>query len=122
MKHILTSALLVIMAMSINNVSAQILQKANKEYELYAFNLAIKSYRSVLQSEPTNVEALSNMASCYFHLNEIDEAVQWYKKAVLLKGVKPQTIFNLGLALMNQSNYKEAKKWFLVYARALRAR
>ncbi len=116
MKHILTSALLVIMALSTTNLNAQNLQKANKEYELYAFNLAINSYRSVLESEPTNVEALSKMADCYYHLNQIDEAVQWYKKAVMLKGVKAETNYNLGMALMNQGNYEEAKKRFLVYA------
>lgn len=116
MKHILSVAFLSIMLISVNSLNAQNLQKANKEFELFAFNLAIKSYRSVLETEPTNVEALSNLASCHYHLNQIEEAVQWYKKAVLLDGVKPETIFKLGLALMNQGNYEEAKKWFLVYA------
>jgi Carboxypeptidase regulatory-like domain/SPOR domain/Tetratricopeptide repeat/WD40-like Beta Propeller Repeat len=116
MKHILTSAMLAFMIIFANSLNAQNLQKANKEYELFAFNLAIKSYRSVLESDPTNVEALSNMANCFYHLNQIGEAIQWYKKAVLLEGVKPRTVFNLGLALMNQGNYEEAKKWFLIYA------
>ncbi len=117
MKHILTSVLIVIMALSMNTLNAQNLQKANKEFELYAFNLAIKSYRAVLEKDPTNVEALSNMANCYFHLNQIDESVQWYKKAVLLDSVKPQTFYNLGMALMNQGNYEDAKKWFMAYAK-----
>ena len=118
MKHILTVAIAALMLFSFNSVNAQNLQKANKEFELYAFNLAIKSYREVLQSEPTNVEALSNMATCFYHLNQIDEAVQWYKKAVALEIKNPETFYYLGQALMNQGNYKEAKKWFLKYAEA----
>ena len=116
MKHILTKALITLMFFSFQDVNAQNLQKANKEFELYAFNLAINSYRAVLEAEPTNVEALSNMANSYYHINQISEAVQWYKKAVLLEGVNPQSFYYLGLALMNQGNYKEAQKWFLKYA------
>ena len=52
MKHILSKALIAILFLSISSVNAQNLQKANKEFELYAFNLAIKSYRTVLESEP----------------------------------------------------------------------
>ncbi len=116
MKHILTSAIIIKMALFLPGLQAQNLQKANKEFELYAFNLAIKSYQEVIAAEPNNVEALSKIGSCHFHLNQIDQAVNWYQKAVKVEGVNPETYFQLGQALMNQGNYAEARNWFLTYA------
>lgn len=116
MKHILSTAFIAFVLFSTLNLEAQNLQKANKEFELYAFNLAIKSYRSVLKSDPINVEALSNLANCYYHLNQTEESIKWYKKAVLLDSVKAETVFELGLALMNQGKYKVAQNWFQIYA------
>ncbi len=116
MKHVLIGTLTSFCLLFSLNVSAQNLKKANKEFELYAFNLAIKSYTEVLQSEPNNVIALSRIAECYRHLDQIDEAVKWYAKAVQQNGVDPTTLLNYGKALMNQGKYEEAKKWFTLYA------
>ena len=107
MKHVLTFTMMVLFLGSAMVVNGQNLKKANKEFELYAFNLAIKSYREVLSSEPTNVEALSRIAECYQHLNQIDDAIKWYQKAVVLEGVSPTTIFNYAQALKSRGKYEE---------------
>lgn len=116
MKHILITTLLASFLLVGINANGQSLKKANKEYELYAFNLAIKSYRGVLGNDPNNVEALSKMADCYRHLNQISDAITWYEKAVTQEGVTPTAIFNYALCLKSQGKYDEAKKWFLAYA------
>ena len=117
MKHIIQYVLLLAFLSSSSILPAQSsLKKANKEYELYAFNLAIKSYRKVLEKDANNLEAMARMADCYWHLNQIDDAIHWYKRVVDQSGVDPVHIFNYARALQNKGNYEDAKKWFLLYA------
>jgi len=117
MKHIIQYVLLLAFLSSSAVLPAQSsLKKANKEYELYAFNLAIKSYRKVLAKDENNLEAMARMADCYRHLNQSDDAIQWYKRVVDQSGVDPIHIFNYARALQNKGEYEEAKKWFLLYA------
>jgi shikimate 5-dehydrogenase len=66
---IFNRALLITLALLISHsVSAQnfryFLRKANKEYELKAFNLAVDSYQQALAKRPNNAEALGKMADC----------------------------------------------------------
>ena len=89
MKHILTLLVLLTLSTSIPVLAQSNLRKANKQYELAAFNLAIKSYLKVLAKEDDNVEALSKLADCYRHLNQMDEAAKWYRKAIQQSGVNP---------------------------------
>ncbi len=93
-----------------------LLKKANKEYELQAFNLAIKTYRKVLEKSPKEVEALSKIADCYRHLNQMNEAQTYYKLAVDQEGLDPIHLLGYGKTLMATGNYEDAKKWFEVYA------
>ena len=116
MKHIITSILTVVLVLFALTTQAQNIKKANKEFELHAFNLAIKSYRAILSNKPGDVEALYKLAECYRHLNQIDESIKWYGKAVSLPRVDPAAYFNYGQVLMNKSKYDEAKTWFLKYA------
>ena len=62
----------------------QTLKKANKEFELHAFNLAIESYKEALSKRPDNAEALGKLADCYRHLNQMEEAANVY--SILEKG------------------------------------
>jgi len=116
MKHIIISILSVVFVFFTVTTEAQNIKKANKEFELHAFNLAIKSYRAVLNGKPNNVEALYKTAECFRHLNQIDQAVSWYQKAVAQANVDPAAYFNYGQVLMNKGKYDEAKEWFLKYA------
>jgi tetratricopeptide (TPR) repeat protein len=116
MKHVITSILTVGLVLFTFTTNAQDIKKANKEFELHAFNLAIKSYQAILSNKPDNIEALFKIAECYRHLNQIDEAINYYKKAVAYPTVEPVAYFNYGQVLMNKSDYDEAIVWFLKYA------
>lgn len=116
MKHIITSILTGVFVLFAIASNAQSIKKANKEFELHAFNLAIKSYRAVLDSKPDNAEALYKMAECFRHLNQLDQSIEWYRKAVAQPRVEPAAYFNFGQVLMNKGKYDEASKWFLKYA------
>ena len=95
-----------------------LLKKANKQYDLHAFNLAIKSYRDALRRRPDNTEALAKLADCYRHLNQMREAERWYAQAVKQRKVDPQYIFNYARVLKALGKYDEARQWFLLYAQS----
>ncbi len=118
MKHTVHALLaLCLLVGSSNLLPAQSkLKKANKEYELNAFGLAIKTYREVLAKEPDNVVALSRTADSYLQLNQMDDAIHWYKKALAQKGVDPIHIFNYAKALQAKGDYEKAKQYFLLFA------
>ncbi len=92
------------------------LQKANKEYELRAFHLALNSYQKVLNTEPNNVIALSGVADCYRHLGNMRAAADWYASAIQQPGVDPVNLFHYGKTLMALGQYEKAIEWFLLYA------
>ena len=93
------------------------LSKADKQYELKAFNLAVKSYLKVLEKQPNNPDALSRLADCYFHLNRMDEALIYYERAIQTGQIDPMTHFYYGQALKAVGQYTLAKNQFLQYAR-----
>jgi Tol biopolymer transport system component len=93
------------------------LRKANKEYELHAYNLAIKSYLEALARRPDDVEALSRIADSYRHLNQMEEAERYYALALNQKDVEPIHRLEYGHVLKALGKYDDAKKWYLEYAR-----
>ncbi len=121
MKHatnrvgLLTAALLLCISVASAQVVAvdELLEKANKQYNLYAYNLAVRSYRSVLEQEPGNPEAIGKLADCYRQLNQPDEAVKWYERAVIIPGASAGTVLNFGKTLMSLGRYDEARVQFV---------
>lgn len=112
--------LLVALLLAANWLTAQSsvqddLQRADKQFDLYAYNLALRTYEQVLQKDPNNARALSRTADCYFQLNRPEEALPWYERAAQQYNVEPLTFLNYGKALMQTTDYVGAKKWFRVY-------
>ncbi|HRI58892.1 MAG TPA: tetratricopeptide repeat protein, partial [Saprospiraceae bacterium] len=95
---------------------AEDLQRADKQLELYAYNLAMKSYKQVLEKDPNNGHAMERVADCYFQLNQIDEAINWYKRAIEQREPNSEVQLRYGRVLMFRGNYEQAKKEFLEYA------
>jgi tetratricopeptide (TPR) repeat protein len=119
MKHnitFLTLALSFCLSLQLMAQKNPLLQQADKEFDLHAYNLALKSYRKVIEKEPDNVAAYAGMADCYRMLNRMDESADWYKKALQLPNVDPVTQFQYGQTLMAIGEYEKALEWFLLYA------
>ena len=91
------------------------LQRADKQFDLYAYNLALRTYEQVLQKDPNNARALARTADSYFQLNRIEESLPFYERAAQQYNVDPVTFLNYGKALMQTGDYVGAKKWFRVY-------
>ncbi len=116
MKHTkLFSVLLLVIGFGLPAFSQNTLKKANKEFELFAYNLAAKSYLKVLQKDQNNVEALSRLGDCYRHLNQMEEAAAWYTKALDQEGVDPVNLFYMGEVMKAKGEYLKAKEFFEIY-------
>ena len=91
------------------------LNKANKQYELYAFNLAAKTYKAVLERQPNNAQALARLADCYYHLNRLHEACDYYSRAIEAGQTTSEIYFRYGQALKGIGKYEEARRQFERY-------
>lgn len=117
MKYFLLLPTLAFFLFSTVNLTAQNdLRKANKQYELGAYNLATRSYLNILKKEPQNGEALAKLADSYRYLNNMDEAANWYRKAIRISGIDPIHIFEFANVLKAKGDYKRAQEWFQIYA------
>jgi len=102
--------------LSAQNPSSEDLLRADKQFDLYAYNLALRTYEQVLQKDPKNAHAMARMGDCYFQLNRPEEALPHYDRAVRQPNVEPDVLLRYGKALMHTGDYVGAKKWFLEYA------
>ncbi len=102
------------------SVSAQTgLKKANKEYDLQAYNLAVPKYLKVLSKKPHSTEALVKLGACYFHQNFFVDAEKYFKKAIGNDDFHNFKSFLLpyGKTLMALEKYNLASNVFTQYAK-----
>ncbi len=95
---------------------AEDLQRADKQFDLYAYNLALKTYKQVLEKDANNGHALSRIADAYFQLNQPEEALSWYRRAVEQREPNSDVQLRYGKALMQKGDYQLARQQFLEYA------
>ncbi len=98
-----------------SNVQDELL-RADKQFDLYAYNIARSSYEKVLQSDPNNARALARIADCYVQTNRPEEALPYYERATNAPGMDPEVMLRYGKALMMTGDYITAKTWFQFYA------
>jgi Tetratricopeptide repeat/WD40-like Beta Propeller Repeat len=91
---------------------SELLQRADKQFNLYAYNLALQTYQSALAQSPNNAYILSRIGDCHYQLNRPQDALSWYDKAANIGTVDPQVYIRYGKALMQTADYTGAKKWF----------
>ena len=116
MKHVKWMPLAFLLLVVTSPLMAQSgLAKADKEYELHAYQRAVTSYLSVLKPDSENANAMGRLADSYRHLNQLEEALIWYERAVAQKQVNPQFLLQYGKVLMNLGFYEEAKDWLKKY-------
>ncbi|MCW5921546.1 MAG: carboxypeptidase regulatory-like domain-containing protein [Saprospiraceae bacterium] len=92
------------------------LQRANKQFDLQAYNLALKTYKQVLDKDANNGQALARIAECYVQLNQPEASLDWYRRAVEQREPNSDVQLRYGRALMMRGDYDNAKRQFLEYA------
>ena len=94
-----------------------LLKRAEKEYELHAYNLAVQSFLKAIEKEPYTAETLGKLADSYRMLGQMDQAEQWYEKASKMEGLPPVYTFHYGEVLLAQGQYGKAKEKFAAYGK-----
>jgi tetratricopeptide (TPR) repeat protein len=117
MKLLLNALTAVLLFTAILPAQAQ-LGRANKDYELGAFNLAVRSYLELLEKRPANYEAMVKLADSYRHLNQMEESRSWFEKIIREHRLEGEEMFQYAQVLMALGQYEKAEQWFLAYARA----
>jgi tetratricopeptide (TPR) repeat protein len=95
-------------------------EQADKDYQLGAFNLAVRNYLSLLEKSPANYNAMSKLADSYRYLNQMEESRSWYEKVIREAKLEGEQMFNYALVLKALGQYDKAQQWFMAYARANR--
>lgn len=93
------------------------MKRADKAYEIHAYNVAIPEYLAALERRPDEAEALGRLADSYRMLNQLDEAAQYYSQVVRNREADRAYILQYAKTLKGLGRYDEAKQWFLLYAR-----
>jgi len=75
--------------------SGPALQLANLLYDHRQFQGAAKWYKKALTLEPHNVDARTDLGTCYFNLGHPQEALQEYRKSLDTAPRHEPTIFNM---------------------------
>jgi hypothetical protein len=101
----------------VNAQSNDLLDKANKYYELNDYKQAIVNYVKVLQKNPNEGSVYGKLANSYRFTNDLNNAGDWYIKAVQQSGADPEYFFQYGLVLKALGKYSLAKAYFTEYAK-----
>ncbi|MDQ2920317.1 MAG: tetratricopeptide repeat protein [Acidobacteriota bacterium] len=69
---------------------------------------AIRGYQAILVSHPNRVDVRSNLGAAFSRLGRYEEAIEQYKKALVLDGNNQTIHFNLALAYYKAAWFTEA--------------
>jgi len=73
-------------------------------------NNLVYKYQKLLAHDPTNFEALFNLANEFFNKKQFTQATIHYKKALRTQPENVSTLFNLSLALLMNNKLDQAKE------------
>ncbi len=87
-------------------------EKADQQYKLRAYKLAIDSYQNYLFNNPDDIIAITRLASSFENTNNLIEAAKLYEKLVNLPECTVEYNVKFGKLLMKLGLYDKAKKQF----------
>lgn len=64
------------------------------------------------KNEPQNFDAQLKAAEVYYQIQQLDQAIEYLKKANQLKPDDYEVLVHLGNAYFDSNNYTEAEKWY----------
>ena len=93
------------------------LLKAEKYFELYAFDQAIEHYLEYLKSDDDHTLAITRLADCYRLTGNSEKAIHWYSKATYRSDRDPVAILNYAHVLKSSGKFRQAKTLYLEFSR-----
>lgn len=97
--------------------SNDLLDKANKYFELKDYKQAITTYLNVLQQNPNETSVYGRLANSYRFTNDMNNAGLWYLKAVQLQNAEAEHFFQYGKVLQMLGKYEMAEAYFQEYSK-----
>lgn len=95
------------------------INKANEEYDNYAYIDAIKIYEKVAEKGYEDAEMLKKLGNAYYFNAELESANKWYEKLFSLTSeVEPEYYFRYSQCLKNAGNYTLANEYLDKFAKA----
>ena len=91
------------------------LAKAERQFELKAFDLAIENAKKAIEKDPTCIDCHHLVAESFRMMNNNVDAAIWYRKMERFSGLPSDYTFNYGLLLKRMGQYEKAKKYFNEY-------
>ena len=89
--------------------------KAERQFELKAFELAIENAKKALEKNPECIQCQYIIAESFRMMNENVDAARWYSKMESANDLPEDFSFNYGLLLKRMGEYKKAQKYFDQY-------
>jgi outer membrane protein OmpA-like peptidoglycan-associated protein len=93
------------------------LENANAYYNSSLFKEAIPLYERVLNRDGSSGQAMVRLADCYRYVNNLEEAANWYAKALKYDENK-RAAYAYSHTLKGLKRYDEAKAWAVRYAQS----
>lgn len=82
-------------------------QKGNEAAQAGDFEQAVVEFEAVLEKEPENVSAMSNLGVVYYNLGSLDKAIEQYQKAIEIAPEDADIHSNLAAAYVQQDQLDE---------------
>lgn len=85
-----------------------LVELANIHYKQKNFQDAIAYYSKALEIRPGEIDVRTDLGTMLFYANRYDEAINEFKKVLAVKPDNPQTLFNIGVAMLHGKNDPQA--------------
>lgn len=93
------------------------LNQADRYYEDFQFQKALKLYHKVLDNNPEHSKSIIRIADIHRMLDHYKKANKWYSKVVELEEVQPKHYYFYAQALRSNQKYQKAAKYYQAYAK-----
>ena len=110
-------AILVVLLATSGLTGQSLLKKANKQFDLRAYDQAITNYLQVINDDPGNNEVKLKLAESYRLTNQFIESISWYDKAAANNSAyADDMVINYAHTLKNVGLYDRAQKVYQQFA------
>jgi len=92
--------------------------QAKAAFDAQDYATALDSYERLLEIGPAEPEVLNDIANCYYRLNDLEKAEEYYQKALATGANLAVAYRNLGLVKMKTAKLDEAFSLFETYLKA----
>ena len=91
------------------------LAKAERQYELKAFDLAIENAKKAIEKDPQCVSCHRLVAESFRMMNNHVDAAIWYRKMERFGNLPSDYALNYGMLLKRMGQFQKAKRYFIEY-------